>query len=346
MTRSMTTRSSSLPAAALLAGLLLGVTACGGSDTPAPAPSSPTGAASSERVLAKGTCWDDTQLPEALGQKAFRAWVEKYADGDATLGDSMRDDAAFSTPIACTEPHSLELYNVIELSPALTARVTEYATLLDPTSTTYHLVRDQVNDRCLADSPYGKAQRSAGNLPVQLGPSLNVEGGLHVAWDPFPADLWARGQKKFVCTFEQDTPGTLRFADLTTDKVPIRSRVCLDTPGTYRPCSGKHQAEDIAEMILNTAIDHGQINGRKAVRKGAEGPYVALSTAEYAKLDKICQRLFRSVSTVRGGVEARAYPGSVSQWPTKAGVYVASCFALKPQEPPPPITGTVFDRAG
>ena len=49
---------------------------------------------------------------------------------------------------------------------------------------------------------------------MQLGPSLNVDGGLHVAWDPFPADLWAKGQQKFVCTFEQDEPGTLAFADL------------------------------------------------------------------------------------------------------------------------------------
>ena len=51
---------------------------------------------------------------------------------------------------------------------------------------------------------------------MQLGPSLNPRSGLHVAWDPFPADLWAEGQKKFVCTFEQDRPGTLAFADLTT----------------------------------------------------------------------------------------------------------------------------------
>ena len=124
-------------------------------------------------------------------------------------------------------------------------------------------------------------------------PSLNVDGGLHVAWDPFPADLWAKGQKKFVCTFEQDEPGTLRFADFTTRKAPVEARVCLNTPRKYVPCSGKHQAEDIAEMILNTAIEKGQINGRKAVRKGTNGTYVALSDAEYAKLDKICQTLLR-----------------------------------------------------
>ena len=196
----------------------------------------------------------------------------------------------------------------------------------------------------MAGSPYGQAQRKAGGLPVQLGPSLNVNGGLHVAWDPFPADLWAKGQKKFVCTFEQDQPGTLRFADLTTSKVPITARVCLNTPGTYLPCSRRHQAEDIGEMILNTAIEKGQINGKKAVRTGARGAYVALSDAEYAKLDKVCQTLLDSVSTTKGGVAGRAYPGSASQWPTDSGAYLASCFALKPFEPPPPIKGTVFNR--
>ena len=50
------------------------------------------------------------------GEGGFDKWVEKYAGGDATLGDSMRDDAAFSKEIDCAEPHSLELYNVVELS--------------------------------------------------------------------------------------------------------------------------------------------------------------------------------------------------------------------------------------
>lgn len=339
----MTTRASRLAAGVLLSVLVGVLAGCGGSDEP----ESPRAKSSAEpeKALVKGTCWDDEQLPDALGVDGFSKWVDKYADGDAALGESMRDDAAFSTQVECTEPHALELYNVVELAPGLTAQVGKYSELLDQTSTLYRRIRDRVNDRCLAASPYGAAQRRAVGLPVQLGPALNTAGGLHVAWDPFPADLWAEGQKKFVCTFEQDRPGTLSFADLTTRKVPIGSRVCLNTPGTYVPCSGKHQAEDIAEMVLNTAIEKGQVNGRKAVRKGPTGPYVALSDAEYAKLDKVCQTFLSSVSTVKGGVVAKAYPGSVKQWPTATGAYVASCFALKDvSEPPPPIKGTVFTK--
>ncbi len=332
--------------AVLAATLLLGSLAGCSGDTQesTESPSRETTADKPVKSLAKGTCWGDEQLPEALG-KDFDSWVEKYADGDSTLGDAMRDDAAFAKQVDCSEPHSLELYNVVEVAPQLTARITKYSDLLDQKSTLYRQVRDQVNDRCTAGSAYGVAQRKAGGLPVQLGPSLKADGGLHVAWDPFPADLWDQGQKKFVCTFEQDRPGTLSFADIPTSRLPITARVCLNTPRKYVPCGGKHQAEDIAEMILNTAIEKGQIEGRKAVRKGAKGPYVALKDADYVKLDKVCQSLLSSVSTVKGGVEGRAYPGSVSQWPTEQGAYVASCFALKPFDPPPMISGTVFDRS-
>lgn len=329
--------------------LLLALAGCGGDPSPKRPGARPEAKDSVDpgRVLSKGTCWDDTRLSDALGADTFADWVKEYAGGKATLGDSMRDDVGFTRKIDCSEPHAIELYNVVALDPSLTARITQYADLLDQRSALYRSIRDQVNDRCQADSPYGLAQRRAGGLPVQLAPSLSATGGLHVAWDPFPPDLWAKGQHQFVCTFEQDEPGTLRYADITTSKVPVAVRVCLNTPGTYVPCSGKHQAEDIAEMILNTAIEKGQITGRKAVRKGPKGAYVALSQAEYAKLDKICATLFGQVSGVRGGVAARAYPGSVSQWPTDNGAYVASCFALKPdREPPPPITGTVFNKGG
>lgn len=327
----------------LLLSLGLGLAGCSTDDAKSPPPQ--TSSEAPDKALAKGTCWDGARLPEVLGADAFDAWIEKHAGGEAALAEAMRDDAAFSKQIECTQAHSLELYNVVELQPALTARIKQYADLLDQGSRLYRKVRDQVNDRCLAGSTYGRAQRRAGGIPVQLGPSLSVDADLHVAWDPFPADLWEKGERKFVCTFEQVEPGTLMFADLTTSQVPVSARVCLNPPGTYVPCSGRHRAEDIAEMNLSTAIEKGVINGRKAVRKGPKGEYVALSDAEYAKLDKICGTLLRTVSSGRGGVQARAYPGSISQWPADTGAYVASCFALKPdQEPPPPITGTVFDR--
>ena len=191
----------------------------------------------------------------------------------------------------------------------------EYADLLDHDSPLYRKVEAQVNDRCLAGSAYGRAQRKAGGLPVQLAPAINVDSGFNDAWDPFPADLWEKGQKKFVCTFEQEQPGTLSFADFTTRKAPVKARVCVNTPRKYVSCSGKHNAEQIAGMTLNTAIEKGQINARKAVRNGTNGKYVAPSDAEYAKLDKICQTFLASVSRGRGG-RRQGLPGSVKQWPT------------------------------
>ena len=297
-----------------------------------------------EKVLAKGTCWDDAHLPDALGEPAFADWVKAYAGGDPALGKYMRDDAAFSNRTDCAAPHSLELYNVVRLAPSLDAAVKKYADLLDHKSALYRKISAQVSSRCLAASPYGRAQRKAGGIDVELSPWLGAAAGLHLAWDPFPADLWEKGQRRFVCTFQQDKPATLGFADVTTAKVPIAARVCLNTPRKYRSCKGEHQAEVIGELTLNKAIAKGQVAGRKAISKGPDGDFVVLSDPQYAKLDKVCQTFLDLVSDVGGGVAARAYPGEVSQWPTKEGDYVASCFALKPFEPPPMITGTVFDR--
>src|SRR5688572_17581336 len=111
--------------------LLLGLLAsCGGDDDKATA----EGSARPERpapALTKGNCWVDEQLPDALGAGGFESWVEKHAGGEARLGEAMRDDAAYRKDIDCSEPHSPELYSVIEVSPALTARVERYADLLD-----------------------------------------------------------------------------------------------------------------------------------------------------------------------------------------------------------------------
>ncbi len=343
----MSTRVRRLLAAVLLPLLLTALTACSGDDDADGAESPRPEAASKapEKAVTKGSCWDDTQLPAALGEKEFASWVDKYARGEDELGASMRDDAAFSERIDCAEPHSLEVYNVVEVAPALSKRITEYADLLDQDSALYRKVRDQVNDRCYAPTAYGKAQRKAGGMPVQLGPALSPKSGLRVAWDPFPADLWAQGEKKFVCTFEQDEPATVRFADVTTRKLPVAARLCVNTPRTYVSCRKAHNAEDIGEMILNTAIEKGQVNGRKALRKGSNGRYVALTDQEYARLDKVCQTFLSSVSRVPDDVVARAYPGSVAQWPTKSGVYVASCFALQDvSDPPPKFRGTVFNK--
>lgn len=321
--------------------LLAVLAGCGGTDRQA----SPRAAASEDQKpeLAAGTCWSDEQLPQALGESGFADWVRKYARGDDSLGEAMRDDAAFSQRADCSEPHALELYAVVEVAPKLERRIRDYADLLDDSSRLYRSIRDQVNDRCAAGSPYGKAQRRAG-LQVQLGPALSRDSGLHLAWDPVPADLWASGEHRFVCTFEQDEPGTLRYADLTTSRVPVKARVCVNTPGTFVSCRGPHQAEDIGEMILNTAIEAGEVNAKKALRTEGKRKYVALSDREYARLDKVCQNLLDTVSTKPHGVSARAYPGSVDQWPTEQGTYVATCFALRPYEPPPKIRGTVFDK--
>src|SRR5687767_13622311 len=108
----MTTRASRLVLGVLLSVLVGVLAGCGGDDSPE-SPRAKATADAPEKELVAGTCWDNDQLPDVLDEDAFDAWVEKYAGGDADLGDSMRDDAAFSKKIDCSKPHSLELYNVV-----------------------------------------------------------------------------------------------------------------------------------------------------------------------------------------------------------------------------------------
>ncbi|HET7351118.1 MAG TPA: hypothetical protein VFJ28_09280 [Marmoricola sp.] len=329
--------------ACVVAALLGALVACGGGEDTASPNNEQTESEPAEPAadLAKGTCWEDQQLPAALGEEEFAKWVERYARGDTGLAESMSNDAAFVNEVDCAEPHALEVYNVVEVAPQLERQVRQYADLLDQDSRLYRRIRDQVNDRCVAGTPYAAAM---GKLPVQLGPSLNPRSGLHLAWDPVPANRWEDGQHQFVCTFEQDRPGTLRFTDLTTRKVPVDARVCLNVPGTFVPCRAPHQAEDIGHMFLNTAIEQRQIDARRALRKGSDGPEVAFSEDEYARLDKVCQDLLDRVSREPGDITAKVFPGSPKQWPTPDGAYVASCFALEDFDPPPKVRGTVFNR--
>src|SRR3954447_25203054 len=92
--------AGSLAVVALLIGVLGG---CGGSDDVNP--KRETASDVPVKTVTKGTCWTDELLPTALGAKGFDAWVAKYAGGDSTLGDAMRDDAAFTKEIDCSEPH-------------------------------------------------------------------------------------------------------------------------------------------------------------------------------------------------------------------------------------------------
>ena len=100
-------------------------------------------------------------------------------------------------------------------------------------------------------------------------------------------------------------------------------------------------------MILNTAIEKGQINGKKAVRTGAQGAVRRAERArEYAKLDKVCQTLLAVGLHDQGRRRpARAYPGSASQWPSELGRLRRELLrAASRSSRRRPSRGTVFNR--
>lgn len=344
-TRRTTHFHGRLPAPiALLTVLLLVLSACGGSGSTKPSAAEPSPSAK-QMVPTKGSCWSAEHLPAALGEKGFAALAKKYAGSEKKRVEALRDDAAFTEPKDCATPHELEVYNVVSVSAALAAKITGYGDLLDRDSELYREIRNEVNDRCVTGTPYARAERDAGNMPAQLAPALAADSGLHLAWDPVAPSLWEGGQQQFVCTFEQEQPGTVRFADLATRRAPAQARVCVKSADDYVPCTEPHTAEAIGEMILNTAISKGLINAEAAVKKTTDGTHVTLAPAEYARLDQVCQSLLDRVSRRSGRLRASAYPGSIEQWPTPHGSYIAICFAVSPDNPPKPLVGTVFDKA-
>ena len=217
----MTTRASRLALGVLLSVLVGILAGCGGDDSPE-SPRAKASAEAPKKELVKGTCWDNDQLPDALDEEAFDAWVKKYAGDDEDLGDSMRDDAAFSKEIDCTKPHSLELYNVVALAPQLTAKITEYADLLDRKSALYRQIRDQVTARCLAGSSYGRAQRKAGGLPVQLAPRSTSTAASTTPGTRSPQTCGRRGRRSSCAPSSR------------TARAPCRSRT---SPRARRRCS-------------------------------------------------------------------------------------------------------------
>ena len=277
---------------------------------------------------------------DALGGEVRRRRLRRSVRRCATTRRSPKE-------IDCAEPHSLELYNVVEVSPALTAQVKEYADLLD-----------QKSD-ALPQDPRPGERPLHGRLGVRPGPAQGrraARAARPVAQrrrraarrvGPVPGrPVGARGSRSSCAPSSRTSPGRCAFADLTTSRLPVEARVCLNTPRKYLPCSGKHQAEDIAEMVLNTAIEKGQITGEEGGPQGRRRALRARSaTREYAKLDKVCQTLLTIGLDGQGRRRGPGLPGvgvpvaDGERAPTSPAASRSSRSSRRPRS-----RGTVFNR--
>ena len=250
-------------------------------------PAASRGAAPREAVTAR---WPrapagQPQLPDALGEDGFGAWVEKYAGGDTTSATSMRDDAAFSKAIGAPSRTRWSSTTSSARGPRLTAGhgVRRPAR---PEHALYRQVRDR-STTAASRSAYGAAQRrraacrcSSALAERRRRPARRL--------GPVPGGPVGEGPAEVRVHLRAGRPGTLLFADLATRKTPIAARVCVDTPRPYVPCSaapGRGHRRDDPEHRDRAGRDH-RPRGRP---QGPNGQYVAPSDAEYAKLDRVCQ---------------------------------------------------------
>jgi hypothetical protein len=318
-------------AVALAAATTLATTACGvgggGSDANGSldgvgalvAEAKPTGAAPD--AMSAGACLAGARVrdnPNALSTALNRYGMDAF--------DSLGDDPAWTDAVDCSEPHEIEVYGIVALPPALDDAVGSYADLVIPGTRVYREVDNEVTRGCaVAFDPAAAASRGV-PLSVDVIPAWSQDAGVALVWAPSPAAAWDQGEHTFACLFEQSRPGTVRLADVSSAAFPAAGRVCL--MGTaFVPCGSRHDAERIATIRLDRAVDEGQVAGARAVDEAGR---VDIGDDAWRALDGVCQRYLDAVApdhdaALRG--VANTYP---ELYPDADGHYTALCAAQAP----------------
>lgn len=289
-------------------------------------------------VLAAGTCWTATSL--GSDEKTVRETAEQ-SDIDLAIASSvMGQRPAFTETVDCAQAHALEVYRLVEL-PGLAPQLTSYAALLRTDQELYLTLSRRIKRECL-EPRLARAAARTGLPGALMEPALPA--GMHLEWAPPSPAQFAEGQRGFACLFNQSSPGTFRYASVFTKAFPTRLRTCiLSRQLAYVPCARKHDRERIAVLQVRQAVLAGKFPGRKAIRKGPRGRYLAASPARYAALDRACTTYLRSISTTKkltGIAEI-----DLEYWPAADGSYPIVCEASTPPNQPALITrGSVYDR--
>jgi hypothetical protein len=318
-------------AVALVTATTLATTACGiaggGSDSTGSldgvgalvADAKTAGAAPT--ATSAGVCLAGARLrdnPDGLSTALSRYGMDAF--------ESLGDDPAWTDPVDCSEPHEIEVYGIVSLPAAIDGAVGSYADLVTPGTRVYRAVEDEVTRGCaVAFDPAAAASRGA-PLSIDVIPFWSQDAGVAIAWAPSPAAAWDQGEHTFACLFEQSHPDTVRLADVSTADFPVTGRVCLR--GTaFVSCGQRHDAERIATIRLDRAVDQGQVAGARAVDDAGR---VDIGVDAWRALDGVCQRYLDAVAPdhdpgLRG--VANTYP---ELYPDPDGHYAVMCSAQAP----------------
>jgi hypothetical protein len=289
-------------------------------------------------VVAAGTCWSDARLG-ADPQDVLRL-ANRFTVPYLLVARAVADRPAFSKTVGCSHDHSVEVYKVLRL-PALDAELADYAALLRTRTALYDKVARSVSLGCMTDTLASAA--AASGLPGAVVEPMLPEGA-ELGWAPAAPDQWASGQRVFACTLTWARPERVTYATVFTKRLPTAMRTCIDTKSlVFVDCARRHDRERIAVIEAREAVARKAFPGPKAIRKGLNGRYLAVSDARYRKLDAACTAYLRAISTTRKLTGVANV--DVDEWPTPDGSYPIYCEAdTRPDQKSLITKGSVYDR--
>jgi hypothetical protein len=326
-----------MPVAGALLVLLL-ASACSQAPLPGLGETSAAETTAAPGVLAEGTCWTGARLgadPQDVLRLSNQLEVPYLVTARA-----VADRPSFASPVACSHDHSVEVYKVLRL-PELDKQLTDYATLLQTRTALYDKVARSVALGCMTDTLASVA--TATGLPGAVVEPMLPEG-TSLGWAPASPDRWAKGQRVFACTLTWSDPQSVRYAAVFTKRFPVSMRTCIVSRAlAYVDCARSHDRERIAVIEAREAVGKRAFPGPKAIRTGADGRYLAVSDARYAKLDAACTAYLHAISTTKKLTGVANV--DVDEWPTPTGSYPIYCEAdTRPDQKSLITKGSVYNR--
>jgi hypothetical protein len=288
--------------------------------------------------VSEGTCWAGARLgadPQEVLKLSSRFHVPYLAAARA-----VADRPAFTDQVECADDHSVEVYKVLRL-PTLDAQLTDYASLLTRQTPLYEKVGRALAKGCMT-GPLPKAAEQSGLRGAVMSPVLPE--GTELGWAPSAPDEWAAGRRVFACTVTWPEPTSIRYATVFTKAFPTGRRTCISSRSlVFVDCARRHDRERIASIDAREAVAAGEFPGRKAIRKGSSGRYLAIGDAAYRRLDGACTTYLRSVSTTKKLTGVANV--DVDEWPATDGSYPIYCEAdTRPDQKSLTTEGSVYDR--
>lgn len=239
-------------------------------------------------VVAADTCFGGETLSDADA-------LDLLGEIDSTEIAAVRDLPTYDDPVACSEPHRLEVYAVVDAPKGPADNAADYAAALDSTRANHQEIRSAVAAACREEAdPMLAAAADASPLDLIVTPAFGAD--IEVTALPFPHAAWQQGDRRFACVLRQEEPRALRYADFQTPDLDPALRICQDAELVTVACDEPHTREQLLVMTATPAVAAGDLPGRKAVKEDDGGTWVKLRDEVYEQLDAECAAYFTLIA--------------------------------------------------